>query len=121
MAQKIESKRLDKLNQLKALGGPFTDAGEVEDYLKLAVAAKKKKQRMKLELQFARDSSTLLPQVDPLFKVQVTLPSGKRRDKTPVEFGSALMTFLGRRGDRTTLEYSQFQESLKKLVCYDDI
>ena len=53
MAQKIESKRLDKLNQLKALGGPFTDAGEVEDYLKLAVAAKKKKQRMKLELQFA--------------------------------------------------------------------
>ena len=120
MAQKIESKRLDKLNQLKALGGPFTDAREVEDYLKLAVSGKKKKQRMKLELQFARDSSTLLPQVDPLFKVQVTLPSGKRRDKTPVEFGSALMTFLGRRGDRTTLEYSQFQESLQKLGCYDD-
>ena len=95
MAKKTERKRLEKLNDLKALGGPFTDAVEVEDYLKLAVEAKKKEQRMKLELQFAKDSSTMLPQYDPLFKVQVTLPSGKRRDKTPVEFGSALMTFLG--------------------------
>ena len=116
MAKKTDRKRLEKLNNLKALGGPFTDAVEVEDYLKLPVEAKKKKQRMKLELQFVRDSSTLLPQYDPLFRVQVTLPSGIRRDKTPVEFGCALMTFLGRRGDRTTLEYSQFQKSLQKLV-----
>ena len=53
MAKKTERKRLEKLNDLKALGGPFTDAVEVEDYLKLAVEAKKKEQRMKLELQFA--------------------------------------------------------------------
>ena len=77
---------------------------------------KEMKQRMKLELQFARDSSTLLPKADPIFKVQVTLATGKRRDKTPEEFGEALMSFLGKKGDRTSLDYSKFQESLDKLM-----
>lgn len=77
---------------------------------------KAKKARMKLELQFARDSSTLLPKVDPLFKVQVTLPSGKRRDKSPVEFGEALKAFLGKKGDRSALDYSSFRESMEKFV-----
>ena len=105
------------MEELKKNGGPFTDAQEVEQYLSHEVDIKKMKKRMKLELQFARESSTLLPKVDPFFKVQVTLPTGKWRDKTPEEFGAALMSLLGKKENRATLEYSQFQESLKRLVA----
>ena len=105
------------MEELKKYGGPFTDAQEVEQYLSHEVDIKKMKKCMKLELQFAWESSTLLPKVDPLFKVQVTLPTGKQRDKIPEEFGAALMSLLGKKENRATLEYSQFQESLKRLVA----
>ena len=98
------------------MGGPFTDAGEVKLYLCQDIAQSGRKKRMKLELQFARDSSTLLPKIDQLFRVQVTLPTGKRRDKTPEEFGEAVQCFLGKKGDRDKLEYSKFHDSLEKLV-----
>ena len=51
--------------------GPFTNAEEVEEYLKSEVPEKEMQGRMKKEIQFARDSSTTLPRVDPLFKIQV--------------------------------------------------
>ena len=111
----MERKRLDTLEALKKLGGPFTDATEVELFLSQDLAQRERKLRLKLELQFARDISTLLPQRDQLFRVQITLPTGKRRDKTPEEFGEALMCFLGKKSDRTTLDYTRFQESLQKL------
>ena len=111
-----EKKRLDKLEILKKAGGPFTDASEVEKFLNdVVVSPEAKKQRMKMEMQFARDSSTTLPKVDPLFKIQVVLPNKKRRDKTSTEFGEALMVFLGKKADRSIMEYSAFQNSLTKL------
>ena len=55
---------------------------------------KVKQLRLKLEVQFARESTTLLPKVDPLFRIQLTLPNGKRRMKTAVEFGESLMCYL---------------------------
>jgi hypothetical protein len=116
LALKVERKRLDMMDNLKANGGPFTDADEVDTFLEQAMDPKVKQRRMKMELQFARDSSTLLPKVDPLFKIQITLPTGKRRDKTAGEFGQALKCFLGKRADRSMLEYSKFVESLDKLV-----
>ena len=86
MAQRQERKRLDMLNSLKSLTGPFTDAVEVEEYLaEPTLSEKVKQQRLKLEVQFARESTTLLPKVDPLFRIQLTLPNGKRRMKTAVE------------------------------------
>ena len=67
-----------------------------------------KQQRLKLEVQFAKASTTLLPKVDPLFQIQLTLPNGKRRMKTAIEFGEALMCYLGRRSDRSMLECGRF-------------
>ena len=61
---KAESKRLVKLEVLKQAGGPFTKAEEVEKYLAdKEILPKQKQTRMKMELQFARDSSTTLPKV----------------------------------------------------------
>ena len=70
-----------------------------------------------MELQFARDSSTLLPKVDPIFRVQITVPeTGKRRQKTPGEFGAALKVLLGKRSSKAVMEYSSFQTILAQMV-----
>ena len=73
------------------------------------------KVRMKIELQFARDSSTTLPKTDPLFRVMITLPNKKKRDKTAEEFGEAMMAFLGKQSDQIYMDYTVFQRSLDKL------
>ena len=43
---------------------------------------KEKQKRMKLEISYARDTSTLLSKVDPLFKIQKVDVKGKLRDKS---------------------------------------
>ncbi|KAK5853410.1 hypothetical protein PBY51_007197 [Eleginops maclovinus] len=62
MAQRKERKRLDMLDTLKSRGGPFTDSGEVEKFLvDESMNNNAKLQRMKLEVQFAGESTMLLP------------------------------------------------------------
>ena len=60
-----ERKRIVSLQKLKEQGGPFTSAEEVDTNLSdLDETNKKEKQkRMKLEISYARDTSTLLPKV----------------------------------------------------------
>ena len=112
-----ERKRLIMLEDLKSTGGPFTNAEEVEKYLEdITITDKDKQKRMKKEVQFARESSTTLPKIDTLFKIQVSPVNKKRRDKTPREFGESLMAYLGKKADRTVSEYSSFQRSLREVV-----
>ena len=86
VAQAKERKRLNLLDSLKEHGGPFTDADQVQQFLgKEDILDREKQKRLKKEIQFARESSTTLPSNDPLFKIQLSLPSGKRRDKTAQE------------------------------------
>ena len=67
IAQKQERKRLDMLDTLKSCGDPFTDSEEVEKFFNDKTMDNKAKQkRMKLEVQFARESTTLLLRVDTL-------------------------------------------------------
>ena len=121
VAQTKERKRLDILDELKESGGPFTTAEEVQEYLeKEDITDKDKSKRMKKEMRFARESSTTLPSADPLFKIQVTLPNGKRRDKNAQEFGESLMVFLGKKADSSsTLDYNSFRSSLRKFADSD--
>jgi len=106
------------LEKLKEMGGPFTTADQVDDFLAgLDVENMKMMQkRMKLEVQYARDTSVLLPRVDPLFKIRKTDVKGKQRDKNALEFGEALVVLMGRRGERKSLDYSTFQECLGKML-----
>ena len=112
-----ERKRLVILETLKSSGGPFTNAEEVETFLAdTSIMDKDKQRRLKKEMQFARESSTTLPKVDSLFKIQVAQINKKRRDKTAREFGESLMVYLGKKADRTVAEYSSFQRSLREIV-----
>ena len=104
------------LDKLKSNGGPFTDSREVDFFLQdTNLNDRAKQQRLKFEIQFARECSTLLPSVDPIFKIMKTQPNGERKMKTALEFGEALMSFLGKRNDQTMIEYNKLQETLNKL------
>ena len=58
---------------------------------------------------------TAAPKADPLFRVMVTLPNKKKRDKTAEEFGRGQMVFLGKQSDQISMNYSVLQSSLEKL------
>ena len=77
---------------------------------------KEKQKWMKLEISYARDTSTLLPKVDPLFKIRKVGVKGKLRDKTAVEFGEALTILLGRKADIRAMDYSAFRDYLSKMM-----
>ena len=112
-----ERKRLNMLEELKSYKGPFTNSDEVQLYLDDPdVDIKDKQKRLKKEVQFARDSSTTLPKVSPIFKIQVTMKDKKRRDKTAIEFGDALKVYLGKKEERIQLDYSAFKESLRQIA-----
>ena len=113
-----ERKRTAILQKLKEQGGPFTSAEEVDDYLADLddLNMKEKQKRMKLEITYARDTSTLLPKADPLFKIRKVDMKGKQRDKAAVEFGEALAILLGRKADRKAMDYSTFKECLRKML-----
>ena len=69
-----ERKRLNLLEELKVNSGPFTNSDEVDNFLNDSMINDKDKQkRMKKEIQFARDSSTTLPKVSPLFKIWINM------------------------------------------------
>ena len=121
VAQSKERKRLDMLEKLKADNGPFTDADMVREYMDNSdICDKLKQNRLKLEVQFARESSTTLPSVDPIFKIQVTLPTKKRREKTAEEFAISLMAYLGKKSEKSSMEYTMFKNSLDKYSKADD-
>ena len=113
-----EQKKIVSLQKLKEQGGPFTSAEEVDAYLSDLdeTNMNEKKMRMKLEISYARDTSTLLPKVDPLFKIRKVDVKGKQRDKTATEFGEALAVLLGRKADRRAMDYSTFRDCLTKMV-----
>ena len=114
-----ERKRFASLQKLKEEGGPFTSAEEVDSYLADLddINVKEKQRRMKLEITYARDTSTLLPRADPLFRIRKVDLKGKQRDKTAKEFAEALVVLLGRKSDRKAMDYSTFKECLIKMVA----
>ena len=117
LAATKERKRLDLLHKLKAEGGSFTCAEEVNDYMLSKKSALNKRKQKKLEIQFLRDSSTHLPKTDPLFRIYLSLPNKKRRDKTPQEFSVALKAILGEKSDSSkSVSLDNFRVTLRRSL-----
>ena len=73
--------------ELEKSSGPFTNAEEIQIYLAdSSIPDSIKQKRLKKEIQFARESSTTLPKVDPIFKIKISQANKKRWDKTTAEF-----------------------------------
>ena len=64
-------KRLLMLEELMQDNGLFTNAEEVQYFMEKDISESKKQARLKKEVKFARESSTILPKVDSLFKIRV--------------------------------------------------
>ena len=117
MGMEKERKKYDMLSVLKKQGGPFTSAEEVDAYLNSALDDDMKQKRLKMEMRFARESSTNLPKSDPIFRIQVTLPNKKRSDKTFHEFAISLKALLGKKkGAEGNLTLDTFGESLALVI-----
>ena len=102
IAHQHKRKRLEMLIKFKEMKGPLTNANEVEIFLNdTKVSNELKAKRLKLEMKFARDSSTTLPKSDRIFRIQVTLPNKKRLDKSAVEYADSLMASLGRKTEKS--------------------
>ena len=106
------------MESLKAMNGPFTHSDDVQNYLDdTKFTDEHKKKRMKMELQFARNSSTTLPKDSQIFRIMVTNPqTKKRRDKNAEEFGESLMCYLGKKVDKKAIDYDKFSASLEKCT-----
>ena len=78
MALKQEQRVLGLLEDLKEVGGLFTSAEQMESFLAISVAGEENGKRLKLEVQYAKETTTLLPKADSLCRIRKTLPSGNQ-------------------------------------------
>ena len=92
---------MKQLDYLKKEGGPFTTCDEVDEYLaKENINIKMKKKRMKMEVQYSRDSSLSLPKNNPVFRIRKKKAKGsvqKLQDLSPQEFGENLKILISKK------------------------
>ena len=93
---KVEARILHQLEYLKKNGGPFTSCLEINNYLtNKDIPENMKKKRMKMEVQYARDSSLTLPRTNQVFRIRKRIhKEDKLRDLTPEEFGENLKMLI---------------------------
>ena len=93
---KIEGRLLKQTQDLKGVGGPFTNTKDVDDYLgNDDIDEKEKSRRMKLEIMFARDTSLSVPKSNSVFRIRTMKVQGKKsRQLSSQEFGNNLKMLL---------------------------
>ena len=110
---RVENRKLNILEKLRAQGGPFVSSDEVDAYLgDTTIDIKAKSSRMRDEVTYARDTNTALPRTHPMFKIMNTTVT-PRRLLTPHEFGENLKMFFGKKEGRTFVTLQDFDESLE--------
>ena len=87
LALNEQRNRLMALEKSEEHDGPFTDAEQVAVYLSLkGIDERERWKRLKLEIQYDRDTSTLLPKFILFSKLKKKNPNGKLSDKSSEEF-----------------------------------
>ena len=99
---------------------PFPDSSEVDTYrARKDLEEREKAKRMKSEMAFVRDSSTILPKNHPLFRIQITVhETGKTRQRTAAEFGETRLCWVTIQYTEkmVTIQYTRFQMILEKVL-----
>ena len=95
---KVEGRVLKQLDYLKSVGGPFTSVEAVTAYLDSDDTDKKKAIRLKTEVQYARDTSTSLAKVNPLFRIRTQKIGDERaRQLTCAEFATNIKKLISQK------------------------
>ena len=110
---RLEQRQLKTMLLLKKQGGHFTSAEEVDHFMQdPACDEKAQKDRLRVELTYARNTSASLPRTNALFRIYVA-ENGKRRLRTPIEFATALQKFLGKASNQESASVLDFKLALK--------
>ncbi|CAB4057090.1 unnamed protein product [Lepeophtheirus salmonis] len=112
-----ESKKTNALRKVERRSSSFINVGEIDVFMQSSKNDSRKKQkRLKMKFSFPRESWKCLPKTDPLFRIQVTLPTKERRDKTADDYVIAIKALLDNRRDSTlTVTIEQFRNSMNKI------
>ena len=108
----VEKRKLANLDSIRAQGGPFSSAEEIDNYLLTTDDnLKTKTNLMRDEVTYARDTSSSLPKNSPVFRI-ITTEGGKRKLPTPEQFAQNLKLLLGKRNQRNNIKLADFQRVL---------
>ena len=107
---KKENRKLKILEELKAEGGPFTNAESIETYIaRDDISEEEQQKRMKNEVTFARESTRSIPAAALLFRIMKTdSQTNKRRTLTAAEFAANLSIVLGKKNSRGQVSMEDF-------------
>lgn len=103
-----ERRRLSDLDKLVSLGGPFTKARQVDDYLKRKRTSLKDKQdRLYTEVRYARDTTLSLPRTSDLFRLR------EKYQPLPVEkLAKNLKVYLDKASSHASATWQDFDKAV---------
>ena len=87
------------LRELKTVQGPFTCSEEVDQFTNKDITENEKQNRLKLEIQYARETSVLIPKDHQMFKIMTTTDA-KRKIKSSSEFANNLKLLFGKTSEQ---------------------
>ena len=107
---KIDGRVMKQLKELKKVGSPFTDVYSIDSYLAdESLLMKERKSRMKMEIQYARDTSLSIPRKNPVFRIRKQKSARKKaQELSAFEFGENLKSLITKKnaamGKEVTIE-----------------
>lgn len=107
----IDSIKYRDLEFLKSVGGPFTKAEEVQEYMDVTEESKEMNKRLYVEVRYAKNSSLRLKHIDPLFRL-------KRANKNLLssEYAENLIKYLGNARKTTTISVNDLSDAINKIT-----
>ena len=108
----IEAVKYIDLIYLKCVGGPFTTAEEVQRYVDETKHSKKKDERLKVEIQYTKKTTSLrLKNTDPVFRLKQDNKNLYNR-----EYTENLMKYLGFARKAGNIIINDLSDAIKKIT-----
>ena len=88
------------LRNLKADGRPFDSVEDIEKYMRTEKSEKEKQKRLKMEVQYCRDTSARLLHSNKLFNIMKPKGQGKKETLSSSQFSKNLKLYFGKVSDQ---------------------
>lgn len=109
----VDRRRMKDLQKLKAMGGPFTSATEVDRYVADG-NAEEKVERLYLEVRYARDTSLTIPKASDIFRLM------KDHKKLPaMTYVKNLKVFLDNVTTKSAVTLDDLTNAVSKMATTD--
>lgn len=106
-----DKKRNADLDKLKAIGGPFTKAEEVDEFVNSEVEDKVKVDRLYIEVRYCKNTSLSLPKASPLFRLK------EKYKNLPISVYQAnLKTYLSKISCCANVSWADFDSVVDNMI-----